>query len=58
MSDHLSKLNGHPDPDERHREFLEENERWNRRVEESMRQLKEIARDVPAPERDGQAARA
>lgn len=38
--------NPRPSPDERYREFAEENERWNRRIEEALTELDE---SVPEP---------
>jgi hypothetical protein len=32
-----------PDPDERHREFSEENGRWNSEMEEALSELDELA---------------
>jgi hypothetical protein len=40
---HTEKATKSPSPDERHREFSEENGRWSDRVEESLSELDELA---------------
>ncbi len=34
-----------PSPDERHREFSEENGRWNREMEDALSELDELAKE-------------
>jgi len=34
-----------PSPDERHREFSEENGRWNEKMEEALTELDELAEE-------------
>jgi hypothetical protein len=43
-----------PSPQERHREFSEENGRWNSEVEEALSELDELAQEPESPSSDGE----
>jgi len=45
----IGKAEG-PSPEERHREFSEENGRWNEEMEEALSELDELAEEPSPPE--------